>query len=889
MATGIVKEVVRSSLEAIAYQGGPSPLFRDLTLAFQKVISEGLDTPRKFNELKLGDLIRKHTGLNVELKLDRDTSLVNAYAIPILLDPNNPFVQWVHDCGHATAAEDWTTTERKILPMCADMRGTLDLTRSKVTGVFTKIPTEIHMGAGLWRHAGMTAAEVAAICLHEIGHVFTFFEMILHTATTNLTLMCAKRDINKMPSQEERVKLVYKVSESLQAKIENPERLADPKTTAGEFLAIFMAAVANDTGIASTTGKGRKFDLRSSEVAADQWANRHGSGRDLALGLGKMFIRYTDAGRPIFVHAVMDVLVLGGYLALAILGITTGAIFPTVILAVTTIGYLGFLDPEFRIYDDPKERVDRLRSDTIQNLKSNLFDDNTRKILLEDLRAIDKVIASLHDYRTIMNRLWIFLGSNRRTNYKQMRLEQELMAISNSNLWVNAAKFQQTLGLESIFDYDAVPRPQYTHAPNDLPTQALESVGGGMYAAYLPGLEDILSDEDLGEFHAQRIELEAINNQLVSTGLEDDGEKSDQPPRMGNSLWQKFLEMMRAFGRWLKKTLSSIINAVTGRAKTVEEAQTVAKDVAKHANIVKPALIAVDKAVEQAVELIDKSEKAQASNDAEKGGSKNKISVEAARAIRAVAEKATSFATIDLDGPGYTLYLMINGKSSGSILSVARAIHYIENADKVVGVLSQALKRRSDDQGRAADFNAFQAVFPGEKDSVGKWSVRMPYAELKKDMDEISAKNERHPVEVVLLAQYLQDKIFDTLKAAKNATETYSKVLDQAVDMAEWLEKQWEPNASQSQLDVMESERAYVRTIVALIRDVIQLIAALSSMLSHTGRRFVNYMRDLQKVAGALMAIPGISAVQLRQVREVFLNIEYFAERREELAKMLPQ
>ncbi len=445
MSLPTASSVAKSSLEAIAYQGGPSPLYRDLVLLFQRAIDEdrsgtgGTYSPRKFEALNIGAVVRKHTGLNIDIKLDRDLNLVNACALPIILDPNNPFLQWIHDIGLGEVAEDWTTTRKKILPLTKELRGAIDLHHSKVSGVFSKIPTEIYMGAGLWRRAGMTAGEVAAICLHEIGHVFTFFEMILHTTTTNLTLMCAKRDINKMPSHEERVKLVYDVADALEVKVENVDKLASPNTAPTDFMAIFMAATSN-SGMANTTQHGGKYDLRSSEVAADQWANRHGAGRDLALGLGKMY--HGDvASMPIFIQAFIDIIGLCRWIALVVFG---AAMMPALsaIIVLLTLGWLGLADPEFRIYDDPQERLLRLRKDTVHNLKSNLYNAKVREILLADLKQIDEIAAKFKDYRSIMNRLWIFIGSNRRAQYKQMRLEQELENLSNSNLFVAAAQLQ---------------------------------------------------------------------------------------------------------------------------------------------------------------------------------------------------------------------------------------------------------------------------------------------------------------------------------------------------------------------------------------------------------------------------------------------------------------
>lgn len=432
--------IYRDSLEAIAYQGKTSPLYRDLTFAFQRCIDERIISNNKFGALGIDDIIFRHTGIKAEVKLDPSRGLINACAYPIILDSSNPFTQMWHELGYTAHVDDWTHTQKRILPFTRDLKGSIDLGKSRVTGVFSKIPTQIYMGDGLWTNTTMTAAEIAAICLHEIGHVFTFFEMLLHTTTTNLTLMCAKRDINRAPNKEERLKLVFEVANVLGARVDNAEKLADPRTQDADFIAIYLSAISNGS-INSTTAAGAKYDLRSSEVAADQWANRHGAGLALTMGLAKL-PGYSSYKMPIFAHAAVDILMLTARIAMMVFSATAAPIM-VALAGMWVLGWLAVGDPEFRIYDDPAERLHRIRKDIVQILKSNIHDKKVRAALLQDLNEIDPFIAQYKDYRSIMNRLWIFVGSNRRAQYKQMRLEQELESISNNNLFVAAAKLQQ--------------------------------------------------------------------------------------------------------------------------------------------------------------------------------------------------------------------------------------------------------------------------------------------------------------------------------------------------------------------------------------------------------------------------------------------------------------
>ena len=436
------KNLVKASMEAIAYQG-QSGLFRELTAAFQQCIDRDIKDQKEFMALNMGEIVARHTGMAIQFKLDPQVGLINACAMPIILDTNSPFMQALKSLGYGAYVDSWTTTHEKILPLVRSLRGSIDRGRSRVTGVFTKLPTDILMGSGLWLTLRLSAEEIAAICIHEIGHVFTFFEALLQSTTTNITLASAKRDINKMPSKEERLQLVFEMADFMQAKLDNAEKLADPNTSPEVFYSIFLAA----RGSAPRSSAGAfQYDLRSSEVVADQFAARHGAGRAIATGLHKMNTAFDPLlTRPIWLHYLGEVIKV----TLAVIGVVAATVsnpgmglIVLSIFALAAMGYMANPFVEFKIYDDPKERLDRIRKDLIQSLKTVRFDAKQRAVLVRDIEEIGELVESIHGARSLMNMLWIYVGPNRRAQFKQMRFEQELEKIVNNEIFVKAAKIQ---------------------------------------------------------------------------------------------------------------------------------------------------------------------------------------------------------------------------------------------------------------------------------------------------------------------------------------------------------------------------------------------------------------------------------------------------------------
>lgn len=435
------QEILRASMEAVAYQS-KSGLYRELTAAFQKCIDNQITDQRSFGALGLGAIIQRYTGMAIQVILDPTPGVINAMALPVILDGNSPLLAPYKDMGLAMQVDAGKVTHEKILPITRDLRGTIDLTAGRVSGVLSKLPTEIYLSVGLWYGSPLTAEEIAAITIHEIGHVFTGFETLLYSTTTNITLASAKRDINALESQEARIELVFEVAQVLGLKpAEVSAKWTDPSLDDGAFQALFLAAVGHHESI-SSAGAGR-YDLRSSEVMADQFAVRHGAGRALATGLFKMGgspARSSVASTTI--HTVKE----ARKLATVALGLASPFAVPVLIGTVLlVVGYLTFADPEFKIYDDPAERIERIRKDLIQNLKTQRMNPKIRDVLLRDIEDVEAAGKQLHDHRTLLNWLWIWVGSNRRRQYNQMRLEQELEKMVNNDIFVKAAKLQSML------------------------------------------------------------------------------------------------------------------------------------------------------------------------------------------------------------------------------------------------------------------------------------------------------------------------------------------------------------------------------------------------------------------------------------------------------------
>lgn len=429
MSRSLISRYHTPSTEAIDYQAG-SPLFRDLTDCIQEFMQAPRDTDQALRQTGIVEAIKKHTGLSIDLKVER--GMTNAYALPILIDPNGPFVQPWNRMGWGDMIAEEVTTIREIQRYSDTLRGQIDLTSGRVSGVFSNLTVGGVLGTGLWSFAKLTAAEVAAILLHELGHVFTFFENLTRTMTENMILATAIQGMNRTQDRKERLELVQQVSRSLDVPFDKPESVATMK---GETFATLVIKKKVDQ-LASATGSA-VYDLRGAEFSADQWATRQGAGRALVEALDKIYVVFGEGHRrSLGENVALDIVTT--------LAAIVVSIIPPVGIFIATLTFIYFTvaDVEGKQYHDPLERVVTVRKDLIQSLKQKDLTEESRKAILNDIAGIDAIAKGMLDYRSWANWLYIRLTPGRRKQYNEMRFQQELELLANNDLFVHAATLQ---------------------------------------------------------------------------------------------------------------------------------------------------------------------------------------------------------------------------------------------------------------------------------------------------------------------------------------------------------------------------------------------------------------------------------------------------------------
>src|SRR5574343_951224 len=145
--------------------------------------------------------LKKRTNISISLKIE-SSRMPNAWVYPPNLSKNHVFYQ-------DRLKEYYTNADGiKSIKQSADKRARASLDRKRVwvDGFFATLKHEVAVTLGLCNMC--SAEEVAAVFLHEIGHVWSYYELLSLTAKTNAALRTVRKEFLKCETQEQKTELV---------------------------------------------------------------------------------------------------------------------------------------------------------------------------------------------------------------------------------------------------------------------------------------------------------------------------------------------------------------------------------------------------------------------------------------------------------------------------------------------------------------------------------------------------------------------------------------------------------------------------------------------------------------------------------------------------------
>ena len=412
-------------LEAVAYQSGR--LFIDLTTAMGILRkADTLDT-KSIAAAEIPEIVRLHTNMRIGFDV-KPTLSTGAYIRLPEIDRNHPFIANAWRGGDMS--DDVGVALIRVLG--GRMQGSVDTLNCKVSGVYKDIQGDVVFGAGLVNDKSFTDAELASVLMHEIGHLFTYFEYLGTLVMTSAVIAGIAKSMYKIESYDKRLDTLKEADRILGVDTQNPERIAAaPNANARSLLAQSIYISTMGTKSRSDTGF-NLYELRSCEQLADQFVTRHGcGGRDLASALDKMYRKFwSRSAMSTTEYTIWECTKLIMFLA---------GLF---IIPLPLIVFLLVFNPTRKIYDDPAARLTFIRQQMTDALKDKSLDDRRRAQILEDIAAVGVLEANLDDKRTLLELFWTTLMPSGRAALSQEATQKQVEALLNNELFVAASKFK---------------------------------------------------------------------------------------------------------------------------------------------------------------------------------------------------------------------------------------------------------------------------------------------------------------------------------------------------------------------------------------------------------------------------------------------------------------
>lgn len=410
------------SLEAIEHQD--QAFFKELAAAFR---------PMCLNKLKVSDielhsdslakiqrLLKARMNIQVNLKIE-PTSIPNAWVFPPMLSKNHSMYQdWL---------KDWLTNEDglKALKAANDKKALATLDRKKVwvTGFFASTAHEVRVTLGILNMC--SGEEVAAIFLHEIGHLWSYFEFLTLTAKTNAALRTVRKEFLQCEDAEQKVALVSSANSTYGFSDAEISKLRKELSVENVEVAVLNSIVRESYSELGFS----LYDQRAWEFSSDQFSTRMGGGAYVVAGLDKMHREFSDPSyQSLYAHTVS-------------MGIKTALFISLSVASVGLFPLLVFLmgDPfcEGETYDRPGERFTRVRHEMIAALRNPSVSKEMSQRMIEDIRTIDSTLKDIVDRHGLRYYLWAAISPGARRRRNQVKVEQALERLANNDLYIAAA------------------------------------------------------------------------------------------------------------------------------------------------------------------------------------------------------------------------------------------------------------------------------------------------------------------------------------------------------------------------------------------------------------------------------------------------------------------
>lgn len=312
-------------------------------------------------------------------------------------------------------------------------KGFIDFKNARVGGYLADVKHYLIINFYTLRGDGLTAEEVAAVIVHEIGHAFDGMSVHYKMHTSNSAIMDTLNQLNDNKTE----KAIYTFKRTFGPKdLEEAKLSKDSNVT--DFYGPLAVRYMKELG---STIHNAKYDETNFEAMADSFAVRMGFGKDIVSGLDRMYSKYgiSPSNSRMFYYILFMVELL-----MFILILVLGGLFGLIVMTLVFAFFSGTHLKDFT-YDIPYDRFNRIRNGIISNLKDRRLPKEYVEELLTQLNYIDGILNSskgFKGYKSVYNYIADIIKPNARESVEYIALQQTIENSLNNNLFQKSAQLR---------------------------------------------------------------------------------------------------------------------------------------------------------------------------------------------------------------------------------------------------------------------------------------------------------------------------------------------------------------------------------------------------------------------------------------------------------------
>ena len=430
------KSKIRLALEAVNFQV-ETEFFNELVGLYSELFERSNKEKILVTDLQpLVGIIAKHTHINTEL-IDTEQECYDAYMMSPDIDANNPTAVGIYRWFRVS--EDGL---RKIAKARGAINGFVDLKKGTVGGVWTEFKIPLCIGMGWFNgRKYLTAEQLAAVTLHEIGHMFTDFEMMSEVCVVNCIMQAMAQDW-LFSDRVKRTKLLDAATEAANMSID--PKIRDSLVTYDNADSVTTVLLSPDVFTPRSIFGTLQLDSTTCESLADQYAARQGAGDHLAKAMLVFYDRAGMSYKKTKFAAFLSNSILLLYTTFGIGSLVAGVLPGAVLFAgAAFMRIIDSSDEQFNeTYDTPRNRLRRLIVETRGTLKNQKAQAQYIKRVLANLEDLEKSMEQFSNsnrvFEGLINTVWRSRG-----RLVDIRRRQEILeSLGNNVLFQTAAQLR---------------------------------------------------------------------------------------------------------------------------------------------------------------------------------------------------------------------------------------------------------------------------------------------------------------------------------------------------------------------------------------------------------------------------------------------------------------